>query len=96
MRQRNGKTEIWNLFKGRRGWKVITYVEADHVLGRAIIRYWEDKGWLCVSREEGYYVTLTEEGKTNLYKGLRSIINKSPERIDELLYVKVDDKTLLS
>jgi hypothetical protein len=91
VRQRKGKTEIWNLFKNRRGWRIVTYVEAEQVLGRAIIRYWVDEGWMIYDKSEGHTIYLTDAGVLNLYKGLRNIIAKDPERENELVNVGTSD-----
>ena len=96
MRQRNGKTEIWNTFKGRRGWKTITYVEAEMALGRAILRYWLNKDWMLTSTEGGKFIYLSEAGRLNLFKGLRNIIAKEPERRDEMVNVTSADEEQLA
>ena len=81
------KVDIWNCFRGARGFIKVQVDEAKAVIGANVPRVMEREGRLVCSavRNVDYYV-LTEEGKVWLDKGIRSYLKNHPASIARMQY----------
>ena len=73
------KLDLWNCFKGIRGWRRVQIDQAHAVIGVNAPKYMKGKGYLNhVESKQTEYYRLTEEGAKWLDKGMRSYLRNHP------------------
>lgn len=81
------KTDIWNVFRKRNGWKRVDVPGAVAQLSTSSLRYWESKGWLARETIDGVeYVFLTGDGVLNLELGIQARLKNHPGDKDKLCF----------
>lgn len=84
------KLEIWNCFKGRRGWRRVQVDIAHSKVGINAPRYMLKQGYLTVgeNRQVEYY-SVTRKGQDWLWTKFRSYLINHPE--DRSRAINADD-----
>ena len=73
------KTDIWNAFRVRNGWRRVAIAEALALLSKSSIRYWEKNGWIQRgTKDDVDYVELTDTGIANLEEGILARLDNHP------------------
>lgn len=81
------KTNIWNAFRIRNGWRKVAVTEARTLLSVSSIRYWEKNGWLSRGvNGDVEYVELTADGINNLEEGIVARIDNHPKEAKMLRF----------
>lgn len=80
------KKEIWNCFRGRRGFKTVDKVIAWSVIGKNTPRYLLKKEYIVeVSTGDSDAFQLTENGKKWLITGIKNYLKNHPQERDNLV-----------
>lgn len=81
------KTDIWNVFRKRNGWKRVDVSGAVARLSPSSVRYWETKGWLGREKVgDVEYLFLTGDGVLNLEQGIQSRLKNHPGDKEKLSF----------
>lgn len=87
------KLEIWNCFRGRRGWLSVQVDVAHSMIGVNVPRVMERDGKLIkVTTAKGDFYELTDYGHDWLLAGIKSFVRNHPSRVDELQYPIPQDR----
>jgi len=86
------KIEIYNCFRGPRGYRSVQVDVAHSLIGTNVPRVMERDGKIIKDRQpRGDYYELTEYGEEWLDKGIRSFLRNHPSRLDEVQYPPTDE-----
>lgn len=82
------KVEIWNTFRGPRGFRTAQVDVAKSIMGANAPKYWESKGYMVKKENsKGALVyALTSSGKKHLEDGVVRYIKAHPEALAGLRY----------
>jgi hypothetical protein len=85
------KLDIYNCFRGRRGWLSVQVDVAHSDIGINAPRVMERDGKIVkVKTAKGDFYELTDYGMEWLDKGIRSFLRNHPARVEELQYPLAD------
>lgn len=87
------KKELWECFRGRRGFRKVQVAEAQSVIGKNAPKNMLRNGYAeVVSHRRAEYYQLTDKGQEWLQKGILSFAKRHPEVAEQIPYLPKENK----